>query len=137
MTSRSLSHPPDAPSQSRELLTQRSHNNPHQNYRGRTICNHQHQTPSHKWAQTRFPHQALPKSTNLNLSLFRLYLKIQILTPCLTRTRGIPIAPMRNHTSVPSYPHGRPTNRPSDSRLLKSRHLKSPNLRYPSMVFSP
>ena len=48
-------------------------------------------------------------------------------------TRDIQPASTRNRTSVPSCPHCRPTTRRNDSMLLKSSHLKSRNLRYPSM----
>ena len=101
-----------------------------------TTCNDRYLTPSRKWVQNRFPRQALLKLTNLNLALFRPYLKTRISTPCLTHTHSIPMAPTQNHTSVPSCPHGKPTTRRSDSLLLRSRLPKSWNLYYLSMDLS-
>ena len=49
----------------------------------------------------------------------------RISTPCLTHILGIPMAPMRNHTSVPSYLHGSPTTRCSSSLPPRSRLPKS------------
>ena len=120
-------------SQSRELWSQRSHNNPHQSYGCRTTCNPPHLTHSRKWARTQFPYQSLPKLTNLNLTPFRLYQKTRISTPCPTHTHGIPMVSTQNLTFVPSYPHGRPTIKHSDSLPLTSMLLKSRNLHCPSM----
>ena len=69
----------------------------------------------------------------MTLTLFWLYLKTRISTPCLTLTHGIPMAPTRNHTSMLSYLYGRPTTRRSGSLIPRSRLPKSRNSHYPLM----
>ena len=66
--------------------------------------------------------------------------KTWILTPCLTLTRSISMAPTLNHTSMLSYLHGSPSTRRSGSprsRLPKSRIHTMPRWTGRSLAFSP
>ena len=90
--SRILGHHPAAPSLSRKLLSQRSHNNHRRSHQSRTTRNYWHQTPSHTWDLTLLCPPALPKLSNPNTTPFRRYQKTRTFIPCHTHITSIRMA---------------------------------------------
>ena len=130
---RGLGHLPDALSQSKELPTRRSLTNLFPNYRRLHRCNPRPLTLGRELIPHPRPHQALQRSTNLTRTLSRCYRKTQITTSCRTHTHDTPTDQTRSHTSVPSYPRGRPTTQRTASRRPKSMPQRLPSSHSPSM----